>query len=187
VNLHVNFEIDIPQTFPLFRIFWIFILVISFSTCYILIAKLYERYLHEITITMEQPMPVDLIPFPAVTFLEPFEFAFSSNFDIFYAKFRQYNRLRAFKYLEDTNQVETYLSQVLVCLSINQIYKYPYVGYESKIAEVLRNKSLNDKFEQQEALWNSMYETIFVTRLTSHGFGYTFNILDDDEILNFEE
>lgn len=135
-------------------------------------------------------MSVGSVPFPAVTFMEPFKINRTLEYhkDIFYSKFYSVNKQRAFEYLNETNQVESFYTQVFVCVHSNFNYVNPFVGYENAIVDVLRNMSkTNHKFESQKALWNSKIETEFAKRLTSHGFSYSFNVLNDEDILNFQE
>jgi hypothetical protein len=121
--------------------------------------------------------------------MEPFTFNKSlyTNFDIFYSKFSEKARKRAFKYLEETNQVEIYLTEVFVCHHIIFTYDYPYKGYERKFVEILHKKSLKHQFDTQKASWDSQFKVPFTKRLTSQGFGYTFNVVSDRVILDFDE
>lgn len=172
-----------------FRIFWIVVLVSSVSVCYILTSQTYNNFRHPISISLDQPTSVDKVPFPAITFMEPFGVneEYLKNFNFFWSRFVRKMRPKVFEYLEETDQVDVYMAEVMVCEYTNLIYDYPFVGYEKKITEVLLNKSLDHLFDTQEALWNSQFEVVVAKRLTSQGFGYSFNILAAEELLNLEE
>ena len=98
------------------------------------------------------------------------------------ARYEPEYREAALKFLRETNQVESYLTQIIVCSAVNFFYTYPFKDYERSIVPNLLNMSQYHMFNEQEALWNSKYETQFAKRLIRSGFGYTFNIEDADVI-----
>lgn len=121
--------------------------------------------------------------------MEPFGInpIYVNRVEFFWSRFWKSMRPNVFKYLEETDQVNVYMAEVITCSYTNLIYEYPFVGYEEKIAEVLFNKSLYHFFDTQEALWNSQFEVVVAKRLTSHGIGYSFNVLEAEELLNLDE
>lgn len=107
--------------------------------------------------------------------------------DFFFAIVFEEDKPVLFNFLEDNDLIDIFFTQVYVCVFTNYIFEYPFKDYERGIVPALRNISLKHKFHHQKASWNSQFETVFAKRLTSHGFGYSFNILDVAEILNVEE
>jgi Amiloride-sensitive sodium channel len=164
------------------------VLSTSIGICYFLTSKLFQKFQHPIAVSLEQPISVDTLPFPAITFLEPIyrskEFltrevkrAFLSNL----------NKTFINEYVKNNNLVETFLTQIVVCAKQPYLYKYPFENYENAFVPTLLNFSYAHHFDKQEAMWNSQFETVFAKRLTSQGFGYSFNILDVNEILNIDK
>lgn len=92
--------------------------------------------------------------------MDLFEFSgkFSNNLDIFGWKFYGSLQIRTFINLEETNQVQAFLTQVIACTSTNYLMTYSFTGYENLIVEVLRNTSESLKFDQQKASWNSQFD-----------------------------
>lgn len=171
-----------------FRIFWVVVLLVSCIACFFFTSKLVNRYNHPIAIALAQPKSVETVPFPAVTFMEPFHLdqVFMHD-DFYYAKFIHEDRPVLFKFLEDNNLIHMFFTKIYVCTWTSYFFEYPFEDYQRFIVPILKNISLERTFEQQEASWNSQFKAAFAKRLTSRGFGYSFNILDADEILNVDE
>jgi hypothetical protein len=151
-------------------------------------SDVFKKFDQSILITLGQPRSVDTVPFPAVTFLEPFIFDEKFlNDDFYYSRRFKEERPILFKFLKDNNLVNIFFTKVQVCFVRAFFYEYPFKNYENEIVPTLRNISSDDSFSKQEALWNSKYETTFVKRLTEQGFGYSFNILNANDILNFDK
>jgi hypothetical protein len=164
------------------------VLSTSIAISYFFTSKLFQKFQHPIAVSFEQPITVDTLPFPAITFLEPMyqskEFV-TREFKTAFLFLR--NKTFVNEYIKNNNLVETYLTEVAVCTYGSQLYKYPFENYENAFVPTLLNFSYAHQFDKQEAVWNSQFETVFAKRLTSQGFGYSFNILDVNEILNIDE
>lgn len=163
-------------------------LSLSIITCYHLTSKLFQKFQHPIVVSLEQPISVDTLPFPAVTFMEPM----SLNDEFRSLSFQtevMLNKNRKFvnEYITKRNLVETYFTQLVICGYAPYMYRYLFKNYEDAFVQTLLNFSYAHQFERQEALWNSQFETVFAKRLTAQGFGYSFNMLDVDKILNIDE
>lgn len=61
-----------------------------------------------------------------------------------------------------------------------------YIGestnYKDKIIEVIREHSDIDWLRAQNGSWNENFKVEFAEILTTRGFGFSFNIMDFDEI-----
>jgi hypothetical protein len=137
---------------------------------------------------LDQPVSVDTLPYPAVTFLEPFyRYKQFEDLMFFFARVHNESKDRVNEYLNENNLVETYFTQIVICAYTAYMYEYHVEGYENAFVPTLLNFSYAHRFDTQVGLWNSRFETVFAKRLTSQGFGYSFNILDVVEILNIDE
>lgn len=52
--------------------------------------------------------------------------------------------------------------------------------------EVIKNNSRLEWFQDQIYKLNGLYNLVFTQMPTQSGMGYTFNLLDADEVLNFK-
>ena len=159
-------------------------LSISVTACLFSTTKLYQKFKHPIAITLGKPL--SSVPFPAITIIQPFQFdrLGVDNTDFLISWLNLNARERIFKQLNETNQVENFMSQLSICPNAMFLYEIPIKNYERSIVSTLRNFSHFDLFEHQESTWNSRFEVSFVKRLTSYGFAYTFNLIDAEEVLN---
>lgn len=163
-------------------------LTASITACLFSVSKLFVKFQHPIAITLDQPASVGSVPFPAVTFLEPFlEDEQFNNLDFVLASEIPHLKPNLFKYLQENDVINPFFTEILMCNTRPFYYEYPFEFSGTAMIEYLRNRSNEQNFRHQKASWNSQYNTVFAKRLTSHGFGYSFNILDADEILNVEE
>lgn len=55
------------------------------------------------------------------------------------------------------------------------------------LVEVLRSMARLDWFEGQSSSWNKIYGAPFSLRLTPFGYCFTFNIINDTDLMNLQE
>lgn len=165
-------------------------LTTSISMCLFLVLKIHEKLVHPIAISLDNPKKIDSVPFPAVTFLEPFseqDFLQFHDWDFLLAHSYPQLKQKLFKILKEQDITDQFFTLILMCKIRTFFYEYPFEFSVNAMVDDLRNKSNERNFLQQKALWNSEFEVDFAKRLTSHGFGYSFNILDAKDVFNLEE
>jgi hypothetical protein len=72
----------------------------------------------------------------------------------------------------------------------NNMFRFGYQGDKITLASILKafKKTSQAKwFEQQSASWKEKFQVKFAEVRTSRGIGFSFNLIDDEELLNFDE
>lgn len=65
--------------------------------------------------------------------------------------------------------------------------EYNYKNYEHTIVPTIHKKAQTEWFKNQIADWNTYYSPKFAEILTTRGYGYTFNSLKAQDLLNVDQ
>jgi len=161
------------------------------TSCGILVEELYFNYKHyPISISLdESSQDVQSIPFPAVTIFGEFPFEIYFKQSVF--------QLAMF-YPRET-QMQLHQQGLLIMLAVecivchnrffyDEIYFKGYEGYENLIPTFIRGgMSQSEWFKVQQASWNGKYSVPFAEIQTKRGMGWTFNMLDAEDLLKLDQ
>ncbi|CAO1405347.1 unnamed protein product [Diamesa serratosioi] len=64
---------------------------------------------------------------------------------------------------------------------------YNYEDYEHMIVPTIHGQAQTEWFKNQTGAWNTFYAPKFAEILTTRGYGYSFNVLEAEELLNVDE
>lgn len=84
-------------------------------------------------------------------------------------------------------QFKRLVSQVWVCKYENLYGNYEFHNYEHTIVPAIHEQSQINWFKNQTAEWNTYYTPQFAEILTTRGYGFSFNILEAEDLLNVDE
>jgi hypothetical protein len=59
--------------------------------------------------------------------------------------------------------------------------------YLNTIIEALRSESKADWLQNQQGQWNEMFQVPFAEVLTSRGFGFSFNLMNDSDVFRLDQ
>lgn len=65
--------------------------------------------------------------------------------------------------------------------------QYKFYNYEHTIVPTIHKYAQSKWFKNQTAEWNSHYSPKFAEMLTTRGYGFTFNILKAEDLLNVDQ
>jgi len=158
------------------------------TSCGILVEELYFNYKHyPISISLdESSQDVQSIPFPAVTIFGEFPFE---------RYFKQSVFQPAMFYPRET-QIQLHQQGLLVILAVECIvchnrffFDEIFIGdYEKLIPTFIRKGvSQTEWFKVQQASWNDKYSVPFAEIQTKRGMGWTFNMLDAEDLLKLDK
>jgi hypothetical protein len=70
-----------------------------------------------------------------------------------------------------------------IALSYGIVFR-KLVKYEHLIVPVIKSRSSREWLQRQNGSWNNVFQVPFAEVLTSRGCGFSFNIMDAEQIFN---
>ncbi|XP_070498388.1 uncharacterized protein [Chironomus tepperi] len=129
--------------------------------------------------------PIQNIPFPAVTFVPPFTFWFRLSHIAFMLG---PSSAETFGVFNDATY-EAYKRKVIkffLCMDWYDAYIYGYnFSFVPYVIEVMKSESATWWFNEQYSSFNGKYLPQFSEVRTVRGMAYTFNMINADEMFNF--
>lgn len=65
-------------------------------------------------------------------------------------------------------------------------YKYTF-DYLDTIIDSLKSESKADWLQNQQGQWNEMFQVPFAEVLTSRGFAFSFNLMNDSDVFRLDQ
>ncbi|XP_070504562.1 uncharacterized protein [Chironomus tepperi] len=171
------------------RFFWIIAFFISITICIFNVAKVNEKLPDSRVIAVNDEFAyTGKFEFPAITFLPALKLDLKYKNSLeseYFAKFDKYA-----KAMEDDNfkdEIHITITKFEFC---SNVYYYNYFLQKFDlgpyIVRAAKNASQVEWFKQQFATWNNNFEAKFAEVRTARGMGFSFNLMDGDDVFHFE-
>lgn len=187
------------------KLFWMTLLILSFSGAVLLINKLHTEVSKTpiVTVTSNTPVPIEEIPFPAVTFC--LEMRIQEGQKKSYSLMKNFYERKNYKAIEDFGFVKfksfkinskvyqsfNYLEAIDLIMDDDSTSRFNVSFDGVKLIYILRKYifqrwTSDRRMLQHEGNWRDLFEMKIATVITRFGFCATFNIIEPDELLDLD-
>ncbi|KAG5682311.1 hypothetical protein PVAND_011670 [Polypedilum vanderplanki] len=167
------------------RIFWMISFIISTIGCAMLISEMFEKLqTNPITVSLaERPSSIQEIAFPSVSICPEIQTTFDSGFN--FRTIVDAEKSFDFDSLDDLDKAR--LQAISFICKPEYLKRVNFSTQTGNLVEVMRSLVSTTWFKQQSASWNKIYGASFALRLTPYGFCFTFNVINDTDLLHKSE